>query len=199
MNELELPTANFERLALGYLIRGGDRTVQRVLDLPWGQELHDVTVRDPKFADLVALVGKACETCDGTGLSCSRCRRQPFPPNPMSMDRKARCPDCLGSGSALLTVTTGDHVRPPTLALELAGESECDRCMRSARVRLTGQPLQVLTIGDEPPESGPYIRVYPGDVVACSLGVGLPKTIDLGPDAATLVGRWAFPVEVVDV
>jgi hypothetical protein len=56
------------------------------------------------------------------------------------------CPNCDGTGRHTFTVEVGEHERPPTLAMERAGEALCDGCTRTYRVSVV--PGMVLPIMD---------------------------------------------------
>jgi hypothetical protein len=192
---LDVPVADFERLAHSYLIVDGlvcGCDSYPCTDKATGTHTHP----DP---DLVALVGKACDDCaHAAGVI-------PDPRYGRSADRWLTCPECLGSGSALLTVTT--DVCPSCLGESaLISILRCDDCddygTGSVRVRLTGQPLPIVDGATwvERPYVAIVVRAFgvfhfgPDDE---SGDVSQPVEIDLGGDPAALIGRWAFPVEVV--
>jgi hypothetical protein len=184
---LDVPVADFARLAHGWLIVDGECNGHCGPRMDCTQVVNDLP------ADLVALVGALCPSND-----CENGR--------MWDDPEMWHPDCLGSGSALLTVTTEcDHCG----GLRTIGNfttddyDPCPVCgpddwpespgTRSVRVRLTGQPLRIVR--------------DPGTIRGHGIWVGLGRAweskdewqrqIDLGSDPVTLIGRWAFPVEVV--
>jgi hypothetical protein len=249
---LEVPVADFERLAHGWLIVDGLRHPNHNRDS--GVELNVVP------PDLVALVSAPCLSND-----CENGR--------LWDDPEMSHPGCLGTGSLLLTVTTecstcggdtNDDLHPCAKSqrdgqhcncsmtqdvchwcgLEWLGDGEvrCPDCSmrpclakrwngdpspdgphgphfftygsageyqgycsgrdgtRSVRVRLTGQPLPIVSEHDYMPNTHAIEVTDQGLVLlhfAADDGAMYVSDIDLGSDPAALIGRRAFACKVV--
>jgi hypothetical protein len=156
--------------------------------------------------DLSSLVGKKCERCHGQ-------RRIRVPYSPITVEvfnvSLIDCPDCLGTGSELLTVETecetygethigGNYVpgKRATGTGRCPHDPLCDHGTRSKLVHLTRQPVPIVEawVGFQPPaiavtKSGHCWRVTAPEASR--------SPIDLGPDPASLIGCFAFPCEVV--
>jgi hypothetical protein len=178
----------FDRLALGWLIVPGTCECRSCL---YGNPNHTPP------ADLVALVGKACWLCKGTKRHCLN-------PDDRYCDGDHTCPDCLGSGSALLTVTTDAceyNKAEQWCEVHDRRMADCPDGTRSVRVHLTGQPLPILEYVDDRPDSCDLVEVRglngPARWAQGNDLAPVDDLIDLGLNPADLIGCWAFPVEVV--
>jgi hypothetical protein len=148
---------------------------------------------------LSALVGKACATCSGTGSWGVR-----TPPVP---GERVACEHCHGTGSELLTVTT-ECCHNVATCRDFSREHCTWRTdgtgngTRSTLVRLTGEAVPI--VGNDTLATDTYLTelISISDDTAWHWPAGCDDAqdvgvTDLGPDPASLVGCWAFPVEVV--
>jgi hypothetical protein len=202
---LDVPVADFERLAHGWLIVGRCGHHDRLLGPPTVSVPHLSHIGlacldcfpELKPDDLVALVGKACETCDGKKKI--KLQHPIHVTGTWTIKMYGPCLDCLGSGSALLTVMT--ECGWCNWPMMMYPGCDCTDGTRSVRVRLTGQPLPIVGPHSQRTEVVEFIQVLAAGAFhrRITLDDGFVQQIDLGSDPATLIGRWAFPVERLDV
>jgi hypothetical protein len=168
----------FDRLALGWLIVPGACECRSCL---YGNTNHTPP------ADLVALVGKACEAC-GTGHELLTVTTE---------CDEIECPVCLGA-KGVWTDDAAWTCRKSKSEFYTLGT-------RSVRVRLTGDPLPIVRSTIECVDSILVARggfdwkgSKPARAFQYRPGSGRSlEQVDLGPNPVALIGMWAFPVEVV--
>ena len=157
---------------------------------------------DPKWVT----AAEPCETCSARGWRTT-CHRGWHPDEPPGREH---CPDCHGLGKALVEVTAGKHQRPPSISLDLSGESECDDCIRhvawvtvSEVLAVVGWPLGLSHPGDHS-ERHVIVVQSPDESWAAYLMHGDARTVtDITADVAhlgtpeSLVGRTLLRLEEV--